>query len=118
VTFIGPPIYSDKFGTGIDRLGAHIIGYVITPTTQGFIQTATGLPKLFPLPPFSSPNLPGGVNSHGEGVLENVDVDANGTVRTIAIPDCTAVTAVAINDLGWVTGSCTHAGQTVGFLWK
>ena len=24
----------------------------------------------------------------------------------------------AINDNGWVTGSCTRAGQSVGFLWR
>jgi hypothetical protein len=129
VIFVGPSVYpTATFGTGIDRLGAHIIGYAIsfnpnnsTTTTQGFTQTPTGLPKLFPVPfaEFASPpGAPGGINSHGEGVLENVYVAPNGVVTTITIPDCTAVMAQAINDLGWVTGSCTLAGESVGFLWR
>jgi hypothetical protein len=124
VILVGPSVFpTSAFGTGIDRLGAHIIGYAITfnpdnsTTTQGFTQTPTGLPKLFPLPSVSQ-QLSGGINSHGEGVLGNVHIAPNGTVTPITIPDCTAVAATAINDLGWVTGSCTQAGETVGFVWR
>jgi hypothetical protein len=129
VTILGRPS-AFAYALGIDRLGAHIIGYAggstpppdATLTTQGFIQTPTGLPKFFSVDFTATanftPQVSGGVNSHGEGVLGDVRVAPNGATTTITIPDCIAVSSQAINDLGWVTGSCTHAGQTVGFLWR
>jgi hypothetical protein len=102
VNLVGPP-GQNTFGAGISRLGNHIIGYVETggENPVGFI-TTTGLPNLFPLPftPPPGPVLLGGVNSRGEGVLVNAYLAPNGTVTTITIPDCTAVMAQAINDLG------------------
>jgi hypothetical protein len=144
VTLVGPPFSvtdQDTWVIGIDRLGANLIGYAnfrtATPgifTTQGFMQTATGLPKLFPVPftapptrltPF--PVVSGGINSHGAAVLspafgatngQAIYIAPDGAITVITIPDCAGPTPQAINDNGWVTGSCTRAGQSVGFLWR
>jgi hypothetical protein len=117
----------------INNVGT-VLGYAITYVPdpphfapQGFLQTATGFPKLFPLsfplpfPPYSS--LPGSINNRGAGVIQDryVTLDATGevVVTPINLGACVDVTAVAINDRGWVTGSCTVPGEPPsGFLWR
>ena len=138
VNIVGPPnagLPGDNWAIGIDRLGGHIVGYAnifdnFEITTRGFTQTATGAPKLFPVP-FTSPNgiLPFsalvsvGINSHGAAVSSPAFVASNGqsiyiapdgTISTIELGPCQNAVATAINDNGWVTGSC--GGDA--FLWR
>jgi hypothetical protein len=112
---------------GINRLG-DVVGYVSTInlgnnsiTTQGFTQTATGAPKLFPVPftvlngglPFSR-LVGGGINARGEAVLQNLHIAPNLATTIIELGPCGNVVAEAINNKGWVTGSCDGNA----FLWR
>jgi hypothetical protein len=100
---------------GVDRLGAHIVGSFsgpgAGPIPQAFIQSATGAIKLFPLP---SLFIAGGINTHGAAALGNLYIAPDGTVSNIDLGSCGDVGASAINDNGWVAGSC--GGD--GFLWR
>lgn len=85
--------------------------------TQGFVQTTTGAPVLFPLP-FTVGSIfsvvGGGINSHRAAVLQNIYIAPDGTTIKIELGTCENVVAEAINDSGWVTGHC--GGD--GFLWR
>jgi hypothetical protein len=93
-------------------------------TTMGFIQTATGAPKLFPLSRptyqpghFRVPYVNGDINSAGATVIQDLYVAPDGTITRIELGSCGDVNAQAINDHGVVVGSCTVPGQPIsGFL--
>jgi hypothetical protein len=129
LNIVGPPatLGGDTWVIGINGLG-DVVGYVNTLnldnhsiTTQGFTQTATGAPKLFPVPftaidaglPFSRV-VGGSINARGEAVLENLYIAPNLATTMIELGPCGNVVAEAINDEGWVTGNC--GGDA--FLWR
>jgi hypothetical protein len=123
---VGPVSTRDNWVIGINNLG-DVVGTATTldnngmPTmTQGFVQTATGAPVVFPVPftvrdigPFFRV-VGGGINSHRAAVLQNIYIAPDGTTSKIDLGTCENVVAEAINDSGWVTGSC--GGD--GFLWR
>jgi hypothetical protein len=60
------------------------------------------------------PRVVGRVNAHGAAVLQSTYISPDGTTARIEIPGCANIDAEAINDNGWVTGSC---GNGKGFVW-
>lgn len=131
-TLVGPmTAQDDVWALGINNAGA-IIGVATTfsnslpqiITTMGFIQTATGAPKLFPLSRpayqpghFRVPYVNGDINSAGATVIQDLYVAPDGTITRIELGSCGDVNAQAINDHGVVVGSCTVPGQPIsGFL--
>src|SRR5262249_42714550 len=89
--------------------------------SQGWIQTATGTPRTFPLPqaittfPFRFPPVAARINNHGAAVIEDryvtLDAEGNAVVTPINLGPCVNITATAINDNGLVTGYCNVVGQ-------
>jgi hypothetical protein len=134
-TQIGPVNTEEVWGLDINRAGT-VIGIAnaqIPPLgvwqTQGFIQTATGAPVLFPMQSVTPIVLPyrpyvnGGINAKGFAVIQNLYVyvrpDGTVSITKIELGPCGDVSAQAINDIGWVTGSCTVPGHPPsGFLWR
>ena len=126
LNIVGPvTTFGETWVIGINNLDG-VVGYVNTLdngsiTTQGFTQTATGAPQLFPVPftaldgglPFQRV-VGGGINSHGAAVLQNIYIAPDGTISKIDLGACQNVVAEAINNNGWVTGRC--GGDA--FLWR
>jgi hypothetical protein len=123
VTYWGPA-NAFNIPVGISNNGGYMVGItrpqhsLPSEPSQVFIQSAVGSPLLVSVP---SPGAVGGINILGEAVIGgNSYIPAGGTPIPIIISGGENVTAAAINDLGWVTGSYTVAGQakTAGFLWR
>jgi hypothetical protein len=137
VTIVGPMIPSpsvpDDWATSINRTGTAWLGIANTfnlttlkTESHGYIQTGpTATPRLFLLtypvsnfPPFGQ-RIGGGINASRAAAIQNLYIAPNGSISQIDLGTCGDVSAQAINDSGWVTGSCTVPGQpSSGFLWR
>lgn len=125
-TLIGPLNIASSAALGINNTGT-VVGYARMPspfpfTFEGYIQARTGAVIVFPLPkPVNEfgtrPPVGARINNSGVAVIQNVYYD--GTATTIDLGPCTNVVAAALNDSGWVTGTCTvQGGKLAGFLWR
>lgn len=116
--------------TGINDRGKAVGVALTIPTSQPFLYDfRTGALDVLTSPPGDVNMMLNGINNRGAivGVLLNPDGltgpgfirNADATFTFFTHPDCDGATdARAINEDGFVVGSCNRGDQTVGFLYN